>query len=710
MIARPQLDLLGVLPSQAATAAKATLGSAQARFDVALLQATKSLRDAEPEGQALVIDPKVQAAFEATLQQLAQSPVDQLNTLTQDKTALQGVVDSAAQAAGLGTEDKTVLGQLTNAALPRLAAYKAGMLSMGATAANDRGGAQPGPQGGTPALAGSPADSIQASPVNQAKERPQEQGNASSTLGAMAAQALTPVIVSTRTDDGSMPAGLVSLASSSSNASGASMGQAAPAPASQGIEAAQPQGRVVSISSSGGDDQAQAPVALAPQVEAAMQQGLSLQQGPVTQATGAETQQALNVEVPTSQPKSVPSNATVPTTTEDVQARFVPLTQAVAVEEGSVVTLKGKVSQEPMAPQSASAAASAPQNTAPQSAPVAASAPAPQVTAPQSAPVAASAPAPQVTASQSAPAAASAPAAQVTAPQSAPAAASAAAPQNTAPQPAPAAASAPASQVTAPQSAPTAASTPVVPVPQAGAALQAALAPVIAPVLSAPAPSAAAQAPSIITDERASTNAVAPSTVGASSSSSVAAPQSGASAVAGAKAQDATGPISGLGQQGQDPVKALAQQVAKDVTVKQNSFQQVTQALKDAPGAESGRLVISLKPASLGDVTVDLVLAGGKVSARLVASSPAVRDAFVQDLAGFKAGLESHGIAVSEVSVALRAGVQDQPQGQPQPQPQNEAWWRVLGKEKASDLSLIQTSAVYGGSDLGGDQRFSALA
>jgi flagellar hook-length control protein FliK len=112
----------------------------------------------------------------------------------------------------------------------------------------------------------------------------------------------------------------------------------------------------------------------------------------------------------------------------------------------------------------------------------------------------------------------------------------------------------------------------------------------------------------------------------------------------------------------------------------------------------------------LGDVTVDLVLAGGKVSARLVASSPAVRDAFVQDLAGFKAGLESHGIAVSEVSVALRAGVQDQPQGQPQPQPQNEAWWRLLGKEKASDLSLIQTSVVYGGSDLGGDQRFSALA
>jgi flagellar hook-length control protein FliK len=197
---------------------------------------------------------------------------------------------------------------------------------------------------------------------------------------------------------------------------------------------------------------------------------------------------------------------------------------------------------------------------------------------------------------------------------------------------------------------------------------------------------------------------------GVQSQAATVAPQFGLAATAGAKAQDAAGPVNGLGQQGQDAVKALAQQVAQDAAVKQGSFQQVTQALKDAPGAESGRLVISLKPAHLGDVTVDLVLSGGKINARLVASSPAVRDAFVQDLAGFKAGLEAHGVSVNEVSVALRAGVQDQ-QSQPQPQrQQDQAWWRGMADLKDPDLGRALGSAVYFGGESATDQRFSALA
>jgi flagellar hook-length control protein FliK len=187
------------------------------------------------------------------------------------------------------------------------------------------------------------------------------------------------------------------------------------------------------------------------------------------------------------------------------------------------------------------------------------------------------------------------------------------------------------------------------------------------------------------------------------------APALEASVLAKAKPQDPAETFSGLTQQAPDPFKALAQQVAKDVAVQQNAFSQVTQALKDAPGVESGRLVIRLKPASLGDVTVDLVMAGGKLSARLVASSADVRDAFVRDLAGFKAGLESHGVAVSEVSVALKAGLQDQPQGGGQGQP-DQSWWRGLASEKASDIVPTPAPAVYGGLDLGGDQRFSALA
>jgi flagellar hook-length control protein FliK len=164
----------------------------------------------------------------------------------------------------------------------------------------------------------------------------------------------------------------------------------------------------------------------------------------------------------------------------------------------------------------------------------------------------------------------------------------------------------------------------------------------------------------------------------------------------------------GLAQFGQDPVKALAQQTARDYAVRESVFRQVSQALREAPGTDNGRMLIRLTPAELGEVHVDLSLVNGKLSARLVASQVEVRDAFVRDLHAFKAGLESQGVSVRDISVAVRAGVADQQPQQPQQQaPQ--AWWRELPREERTPL-LAVAPVAFGAAGGATDQRFSALA
>jgi flagellar hook-length control protein FliK len=160
----------------------------------------------------------------------------------------------------------------------------------------------------------------------------------------------------------------------------------------------------------------------------------------------------------------------------------------------------------------------------------------------------------------------------------------------------------------------------------------------------------------------------------------------------------------------QDPLKALAQQTARDYAVRESVFKQVYEALREAPGTDNGRMLIRLKPAELGEVHVDLTLVNGKLSARLVASQAEVRDAFFRDLPGFKAGLESQGLAVRDISVAVRAGIagqQDQPAPQQQPDPQ--AWWRELPRQDQTPGLGTPASAGYTNLSVT-DQRFSALA
>lgn len=161
-----------------------------------------------------------------------------------------------------------------------------------------------------------------------------------------------------------------------------------------------------------------------------------------------------------------------------------------------------------------------------------------------------------------------------------------------------------------------------------------------------------------------------------------------------------------MARSGQDPLTALALRAARDFNVRETVFKQVSEALREAPDKESGRLLIRLKPAELGEVTIDLVMSGGKLSARLVASQPEVRDAFVRDLQSFKVGLEAQGVVVRDVSVAMRAGVADQQQQQA---PQQQApWWRDLPPESKTPVVPLPVLSGYTADAL--DQRFSALA
>src|SRR6185369_16182498 len=122
--------------------------------------------------------PKVQQAFENALGELAQKPLDQLKTMVEApqaaKPEIAAIVTRVAQALGLNTEERSALMDLVPLALPRLLDYKAQIQIPGTPATNmTLGGAQPGPQGGTPVRVASPVDtdtSLQPGPQDQAFE------------------------------------------------------------------------------------------------------------------------------------------------------------------------------------------------------------------------------------------------------------------------------------------------------------------------------------------------------------------------------------------------------------------------------------------------------------------------------------------------------------------------------------------------------------
>jgi flagellar hook-length control protein FliK len=165
---------------------------------------------------------------------------------------------------------------------------------------------------------------------------------------------------------------------------------------------------------------------------------------------------------------------------------------------------------------------------------------------------------------------------------------------------------------------------------------------------------------------------------------------------------------------GFDAVRAAASQAARDLGVREAVFKQVGEALRVVEnsvsgGQSSGRLVIKLKPVSLGDVHVDLSLNDGKLTARLIAGNAEVRDAFVRDLPAFKAGLQAQGVSIDQISVAVRAETNlNQGQSQPQQDP-----WRGLAPEmKAWNPETPALSLGAGAWSVPGPnpQQFSALA
>jgi flagellar hook-length control protein FliK len=168
-------------------------------------------------------------------------------------------------------------------------------------------------------------------------------------------------------------------------------------------------------------------------------------------------------------------------------------------------------------------------------------------------------------------------------------------------------------------------------------------------------------------------------------------------------------PQTGLGT-GQESLRQVLKQVARELGVRETAFTQVSEALAQA-GKENSRLVIKLKPASLGEVQVDLSVEGGKLNARLLASTVEVRDAFVRDLPAFKASLEAQGLKIDQLSVAVRAESNFNPQGrnQGQSQPQGWSFQRPLAPA-APELNAALSGATWSGPASFNDQRFSALA
>lgn len=679
MIARPQADLLNMLPvTQASSLPVKAVDSGNAlRFDAALLEAAKAMRDSAPQKAELTLVPQVKRAFEGALSELSRKPLDQLKTLAEQPQAARpetaAIVQRAALAAGLNAEETAVLQDLVPLALPRVLALKAGMQVPGTPAITMQGGEHPGPQGGNPVKAAAPADPIQApepdtkpgapSPV----PAPRKAAQATDSLAQAAASAPLPVLVSTRTDDGSSRNGALTLSRTEAPA------ETRNAPVLAQVPAQPAAARVIQVSTA-------------------------------TQPAPAQPAAQVSVPAPTN-----PSPAPAPAP--------------------SSTPAQAQAPAGPPVPQSAAPAAPGPSVAAP-AAPVPARtdspAPAAKASLPQG-PTALPATGPQG-ADKPAPAPAQAQAVldfQFQDPSQAlrivPGSERSLAADGTwnlAPQPQPQAPAGP-PQAPASVAAPSAPGVPVPPGPQAPAADPA------SPTQAASQPQAPANAAQVLVQAPAVAAApaapAAAQAVPARPEAEPARPEQGqrqATALEGFQAPQTVGvqprreagegAFGGPGQGGQDPLKALVQQAVRDYAVREAVFRQVTEALREAPSTDNGRMLIRLKPAELGEVHVDLVLKDGKLSARLVASQAEVRDAFMRDLPSFKAGLESQGVVVRDISVAVRAGVADQQQQQPQPQ-DPQAWWRELPRPSPTPQTVVPAEAGYAA--LGAtDQRFSALA
>jgi len=116
--------------------------------------------------------------------------------------------------------------------------------------------------------------------------------------------------------------------------------------------------------------------------------------------------------------------------------------------------------------------------------------------------------------------------------------------------------------------------------------------------------------------------------------------------------------------------KQLADDLMKEFALNKTVLNQAVQELDTLK--TTSQLSIQLKPEALGKLEVTLVSEGGKLAARIVATTPEVQQALANNLPAYKQALESHGIMVQELSVSVRS---DLGQGfQQQPQQQEQSW------------------------------------
>lgn len=798
MIIRPQTEIPNIqtIPAAASVAVPAPNGSSS-RFDAALLQAAQAIRESAPEGPANTVSSKVLQALETALAQMVQEPMAQVQNLAQQPRSLKAITSGAAQADGLSTAETAQLNDLLALALPKLLAYKSNVEVPGSTAAQaNSGGAQPGPQGGTPAVTASPADFFAAGnapslPAPQgAPAQPNKQGSApgpATAAAGLVSAAVPAPIPAIQQGQSQAPA------QSTAQASGVSGPVQASAPQQATVPFALPQAdgsgaplRVISVASNWTQGSAAQPQSgPQPQPNAAPVQpsGAPAAQGQASAAAANGTPNADSNTAPAAaaaqgaqqQAGTAPSTAApsgLPDFGGDMQVSYGEAAAPLQALPGSQVTLKGDGSW--VLPE-----ATAAQGRVPLAAPAATSQAVPAVQAPQQGTVQ-----PQAQFGQAAPAQAPAslasaigeeealPGEATQAPQlpqvslgqasgtwtQAPQAAEGQqapvgqaasgngtqAPQQAngqaasgngtqAPQPANGQAAS-GSGTQAPQQAGAQASvsdpnqssdiTDQADPAQAGAQAngQAATgngtqAPQLADQTGPAAPGqTAAQFAQLQAPAQPQGTPALPQAQGQAASQ---AQQQGAAAENG-NSGNAAGPQPQLRSSqpagsftlaaiGQNPVKSLADQAVQDYGLQKGVTQQVSDALDTAVGAGPGKIVIQLKPANLGEVQISLTMVDGKLTARIIASQPEVRDVLARDLAGFKAGLESHGVVVNEVSVAVGTGMQDRQQGSPQQAaPQ---WWRGAPKLAADETAGTPASVyAYAATGTDGLQGFSALA
>lgn len=688
------VDLLSALAQAGAiqTAPNSTPVAQNLRFDAALLQAAKVVKDGSGQGAQIEnpLTPKVEQALESLLNQLSQQPEAQVRLWAKQPELLKPVVESLARTYAMDPEEAKALASAVPLVTKGLAqALDNNKVTAEKTTEIAAPGKISGPQGGEPGTTVDPANTFKAEADNTVVQpvslNDQHERLTEDPKTLAPAMVWAPALVSTRTDSGSNADSQVSLASR----------PVEPASAPVNVQPVVP----VNVSSMTTLPQATAPVAepnapatIAPaQASPAVSFASTSAQAPVAAKSVQNPIQAPEIEeapasvtVPRVAVQSTTEQAaTAPRKTVAPQAEVQAATPApksadeqlldfkvaststapVAVKEDSVFVLNGDGSTQG----ARQVAAAQPQVEA-----ALPNAIGPKAVAPQSFD------APQQ-------------------PQAAPALGTAAAPVTSA-SPSPAKAEAPATTQVASAPAP---QTPVQP-----AAPQ-----VTAPVLAQAPATVVPQATVITTDARPTSESSASTPKAASTQSSDASfepsaleSSAGFQSLARTSTQE-DAPQAGLGF-GQDTLRQVLNQVAKELGVREAAFTQVSDALA-ASGKENSRLLIKLKPASLGEVQVDLSVVGGKLTARLIASTAEVRDAFVRDLPAFKANLETQGIKIDQVSVAVRAGNDFNPQGQGQPQPQG--FWQPQTPTAENGFSAPVTQAVWA-APATNDQLFSALA